>query len=328
MVSKRERLHAAIAGELADRPPVALWRHFPVDDQDPLQLAQSTAQFQQIYDFDFVKVTPASSFCLKDWGSLDRWEGSTEGVRRYTHRVIHQAEDWLTLKELSPDQGYLADQIRCLRELRQLLGAETPIIQTIFSPLAQAKNLAGKTRLNRHLHRSPDRLRQGLQTITSSTIRFVQAAIEAGIDGIFYAIQHASFDYMDEATYNDLARPDDLAILESASELWLNVLHLHGGGLMFNLAAEYPAHVVNWHALTEGPSLADASERVSGALCAGLRRHETLVLGDPSTVAEEAKRALSTHSGRGLVLGAGCVTPVIAPASNLRAARQSVEDFV
>ena len=71
MASKRDRLKAAIAGQKADRPPVALWRHFPVDDQDPALLAAATAAFQQTYDFDLVKVTPASSFCLRDWGAQD-----------------------------------------------------------------------------------------------------------------------------------------------------------------------------------------------------------------------------------------------------------------
>ena len=28
------------------------------------------------YDFDLVKVTPASSFCLRDWGAEDRWTGN------------------------------------------------------------------------------------------------------------------------------------------------------------------------------------------------------------------------------------------------------------
>ncbi len=34
-MSKRERLEAAIRGERPDRTPVALWRHFPGDDQNP-----------------------------------------------------------------------------------------------------------------------------------------------------------------------------------------------------------------------------------------------------------------------------------------------------
>jgi uroporphyrinogen decarboxylase len=38
-----------------DRPPVALWRHFPVDDQSPDALAAATLNFQQTYDFDLLR---------------------------------------------------------------------------------------------------------------------------------------------------------------------------------------------------------------------------------------------------------------------------------
>ncbi|HEX9331036.1 MAG TPA: hypothetical protein VF896_04035, partial [Anaerolineales bacterium] len=68
MTTHRERVQAAIKGEIIDRPPVVLWRHFPVDDQSPETLADAHLHYQQDYDFDLVKVTPASSFCLKDWG--------------------------------------------------------------------------------------------------------------------------------------------------------------------------------------------------------------------------------------------------------------------
>jgi uroporphyrinogen decarboxylase len=327
MVSKRDRLEAAISGELADRPPVALWRHFPVDDQDPAELATSTAAFQEAYDFDFVKVTPASSFCLKGWGAEDQWRGSSEGTRQYTRRVIQEPEDWTKLAELEAAETYLAAQLNCLQQLRQRLGPETPIIQTIFNPLAQAKNLAGQERLLNHLSQSTADVRQGLETITKTTIQFVQATASLAVDGIFYAIQHASTAYMTQAEYRELSLADDHAILEAASDLWLNVLHLHGGNLMFDLATEYPVQAVNWHSQTEGPSLQQAANRVKGAVCGGLRRQETLVLGQPGQVAKEAEAAFAATQGRGFILGAGCVTPIIAPASNLRAARQSVEDF-
>ena len=57
MTTHKDRILAAIKGELIDRPPVALWRHFPVDDQSPEALAKSTLHFQKTYDFDLVKVT-------------------------------------------------------------------------------------------------------------------------------------------------------------------------------------------------------------------------------------------------------------------------------
>nr|MDQ3006912.1 uroporphyrinogen decarboxylase [Chloroflexota bacterium] len=102
MTTHRERIQAAVKGEMLDRPPVALWRHFPVDDQSPETLANAVLHFQNSYDFDLVKVTPASSFSVKDWGVDDEWVGDTEGTRRYTQRVIHDARDWESLPLLEP----------------------------------------------------------------------------------------------------------------------------------------------------------------------------------------------------------------------------------
>lgn len=291
-------------------------------------LAAATVAFQREYDFDFVKVTPASSFCLKDWGSMDRWEGSDEGTRSYSHRVVKQPEDWAELDRLPPDEGYLGDQIDCLQHILEGLGPEVPVIQTVFSPLAQAKNLVGQERLMEHLHKDPEAVARGLKVIQDTTVDFVEAVSKTGIAGIFYAIQHASFQMFDRKTYSELAEPGDLRILEAADDMWLNVLHLHGEAINFELAERYPAQIVNWHALTVGPSLADAVARVPGAVCGGLRREATLVLGDPERVQAEARRALDSLEGRGMVLGAGCVVPIKAPRGNLKAARSAVENFV
>src|SRR5512142_3242752 len=104
-LNHRERLEACLAGQAPDRPPVALWRHFPVDDQTPGGLAAATAHFQHTYDFDLIKVTPTSSFCIKDWGVEDRWKGNPEGTRDYTKRAIQRPEDWTKLRPLSPTKG-------------------------------------------------------------------------------------------------------------------------------------------------------------------------------------------------------------------------------
>ncbi|HBY07699.1 MAG TPA: uroporphyrinogen decarboxylase, partial [Chloroflexi bacterium] len=72
----RQRLETCLSGQIPDRTPVALWRHFPVDDQTPAGLAAATLNFQHNFDFDLVKVTPSSSFCLRDWGIGDEWRGA------------------------------------------------------------------------------------------------------------------------------------------------------------------------------------------------------------------------------------------------------------
>jgi uroporphyrinogen decarboxylase len=324
MTTKRERLKAAIAGELADRPPVALWRHFPVDDQDPHRLAQATGAFQVSFDFDFIKVSPSSSFCIKDWGAEDEWRGNPEGTRQYTKRVIQAPADWADLQPLDPHEGHLGAQLRCLQTLRESFGDSQPMIQTIFSPLSQAKNLVGPERLFEHLHQEPALVEQGLETITQTTAAYVEACVDVGVDGVFYAVQHASYHFFDQAGFQRFGERYDLEVLEAGSDLWLNVLHLHGEALIFEVATRYPVQVVNWHDRDTSPNLEQGRVVLRGAVCGGIRL-STMLLGDPDQVRREARQALGSVDGRGVVLGTGCVVPVHTPWGNIVAARDAVD---
>lgn len=327
-VSKRDRLDGAIAGQSVDRMPVALWRHFPGDDQRPADLAAATVSFQRRWDWDFVKVTPASSFCVRDWGVEDRWTGNNEGTRDYTRRAIDGPEDWQRLGVLDAQSGSLGGQLRCLERIRSELGKDPPVIQTIFSPLAQAKNLAGNERMLVHMRRYPEALKAGLETITETTGHFIREALKTGIDGVFYAVQHARYEYMSEGDYAEFGRRYDLRLFEALerSDAWLNVLHLHGDDVIFDLLADYPVQVWNWHDQETPPSLAEGKRKVSGAVLGGLRQWETLMRGDPDQVRAEAQAAMEQTGGCGFILGTGCVTPITAPWSNLQAAREFVED--
>ncbi|MCS7221415.1 MAG: uroporphyrinogen decarboxylase family protein [Anaerolineae bacterium] len=323
-MSKRERLEATFRGQPVDRVAVALWRHWPVDDQRAEDLARSTIAFQREFDFDFIKVTPSSDFCLEDWGTESVWLGDSEGTRQYVRHPVHNPSDWEKLPVLDPGKGGLGRQVRCLELIGREVGDEVPFIQTIFSPLAQAKNLAGE-RLLVHMRRHPDALRAGLETITQTTIRFIEAIKPAGVAGIFYAVQHASYQLLSEQEYQVFGRPYDLRVLEAAQDCWFNLLHLHGADVMFDLFRDYPVQAINWHDQETPPSLREALGRFPGAVLGGINRVETLVRGEPDEVMAEARAAISQTNGMRLIVGTGCVTPIIAPIANIRAARQAVE---
>jgi uroporphyrinogen decarboxylase len=310
-----------------DRPPVALWRHFPVDDQNPKTLATATLDFQHHYDFDLVKVTPASSFAIKDWGAEDIWEGSVEGTRRYTQHVVQKPQDWEHLPTLDPLKApHLSGQISCLRRIRADLGPEIPLLQTVFSPLAQAKNLAGGETLIAHIRQYPEAVLKGLQSIAETTRRFVEAAINTGIDGIFYAVQHAQAGLMTLDEYKTFGLPFDLKTTLPAADLWCNLLHLHGLHIYFDLVPHFSSmfSIVNWHDRETSPALNEAQKHLTGVVCGGVSQH-TIVYGDASKVREEAADAIRQTGGCRLLLGTGCVVPVIAPPGNILAVRQSVE---
>lgn len=325
MTSHIERLETCLSGEKPDRPPIALWRHFPVDDQTPDGLAAAVAGFQRQYDFDFIKVTPASSYCIRDWGCQDRWVGNPEGTREFTHFSVQHPEEWALLRPLVPTKGSLGRQLECLRLINREFSSHVPVIQTIFSPLAQAKNLVGKDKLLWHLRASPEALTAGLDVILNSTLDFIAECKKTGIAGIFYAIQHASYSLLSREEFEIFCKPYDLKILAAVQDLWLNVGHIHGEHILFDTICTYPVHILNWHDRQTAPNLAEGMEKFSGTVCGGLRQWDTMVLGDPAMVQAEALDAIAQTGGRRFILGTGCVVPITAPVGNLLAARRAID---
>ena len=324
LMSKRDRLAAAIRGEETDRPLVALWRHFPTDDLDPEQLALSAVAFQTQYDWDFLKLTPSSSYGIADWGTHVAYRGHPEGTSEYTARPVARPQDWARLQPLDPQSGALGQQLTAIRRTRELAGPDLPIIETIFSPLSHAKNLIGGTQEVVHLRRHRGEFQHALEVLAETTVHFVRAVLEAGADGIFYAVQHASAALLGEAEYREVCRPLDLRVLEAAQGASFNLLHLHGLNTYFDLLADYPVHAFNWHDRDTGPGLAEGARRFPGLVVGGLSQHD-MVEGTPQSIRNIAREAITQMDGRRLCLSTGCVLPTVAPWGNIRALRAAVD---
>lgn len=321
---KRKRLEAAIAGEKPDRLPVALWRHWPGDDQDASALAAAHMQWQQDYDWDLLKVGPASSYSVDDWGVKTRWVGHIEGTRETTHYPIDNPAGWESLKPLDPNAGMLGRQVEALRLIGDAVGESVPFIATIFSPLSQAKHLASNPVLFSHLRQHPEKVHAGLAAITESTLRFIEAARQTGIAGIYYAVQHARYPVLSRAEFEQFGRAYDLPILTAVSDLWCNVVHLHSDEVMFDLVADYPAQFLNWHDRESGISLGEGLAQIAGAASGGID-HWTLHEAAPDGMQAEFSEALAQTNGRRWLLGTGCVMMVTTPLRNIRALRQLAE---
>jgi uroporphyrinogen decarboxylase len=322
--SKRKRLEAVISGEKPDRTPVALWRHWPGDDQDAASLAAAHLQWQRDYDWDLLKVGPASSFSVVDWGVEDRWVGHIEGTRQRTYHPIEHPDDWARLRPLDPAQGMLGTQLEALRRISDNLGEEVPIIATVFSPLSQAKHLAGAERMLGHLRSEPALFHQGLEAVAESTRRYVAAAKDAGISGIYYAVQYARFPLLAPSEFAEFGRKYDLAILAEAQDLWLNLTHIHGDQIMFPEVADYPVQIVNWHDRQAGISLAQGLEQLGCAASGGIDQW-SIHQESPEAALDEAADAMVQTDGRRLLLSTGCVIMTTTPLRNIRAIREFVE---
>lgn len=321
ITNSRTRMEALVNGEPVDQIPVALWRHFPVDDQDPKKLATATIHFQNTFNFDFVKVSPASSFCLRDWGIKDRWTGNPEGSREYGAPIVETPDDWQNLPALDVTKGAYGRQLECLKIIRDNLGKDTPIIQTIFSPLSQAKNMVGKPNLYHFLRAYPQALMSGLEKITNNTLDFIEACRNIGIDGVFFAVQHASYDRLSLAEFEVFAKAYDRQLFPLIEEFWFNVIHVHGKNIMPDSVKDYPMQVFNWHDRDTYPKLKQGLQIFDKkVVCGGLGRIHPMELDSEIEIKAQIDDTIEQTKGRNFILGTGCVLQQTTPYGNIKTA--------
>jgi uroporphyrinogen decarboxylase len=319
-----ERTRAAVQGEAVDRPPISLWRHWPVEDDTPQGLAAATVRWQQEYDFDLVKFMPTGTYGVHDWGAETAHGSGPIGTRMITTFGVTAAEQWPRLRRLEVTSGYLGQQIEALRLAAEGLANSVPILQTIFSPLTTAYKLAGE-RVFADLRLRPDLLKAGLQMIAETTARFALASVRAGAHGVFFATQSATYRLLNEAEYREFGVHYDLMVFDAVrAETELNMLHVHGEDIMFDLLASYPVEMLNWHDRLTWPDLPEARARFGGLLVGGINEFRTLRKGPVAAIQAEIQDAIAQAGGRRLMLGPGCVIPTDTPAEHVRAAVEAV----
>jgi uroporphyrinogen decarboxylase len=305
-MTHHERMHNCLYRKDIQTNPVSFWRHFPHADQSADNLANATIAWQRKFDFDFVKVTPASSFCLKDWGVEDEYLGNPFGIRNYKRPIIHQPDDWLKLPVLEAENQYLNQQIEALRKIKKVLGNSVPIVQSIFNPLVQMENMAGNKTLNDHLQRFPEAVLAGLETISKSTANFVQKAVATGIDGIFFIIKHAPPTVFSNLKYSRFGVPFDNICLQPASKLWMNILHLHSDNPDFDDFENFPTAMLSMHGLHHSGNLLKAISSSEKILCGGLQRVAEMGDGTEDEIARKCSKLFNETAGKQFVLSAEC----------------------
>lgn len=315
-----QRLEATLDGRPTDRPPIALWRHFPEDDLDPGKLASHTLAWQARYGFDLVKFMPSGTYGVEDWGAVSAYRGAANGAREVTRPAVVRTEDWLELPPLDVRAGSYGAQNEALRLAAEPLAGRVPILQTIFSPLTTARKLSSE-RLFADLRRAPDALLHALRVITDVTIRFARDALDAGAHGVFFATQLASHRLLSEPEYARFGKAFDLQVFEALrGRTRLDMLHLHGEDVMFDLVADYPVAMINWHDRLTEPDLRQAAGRFPRMLVGGLNENGPLLAGNEPAIEAEVRDALAQTGGRRLMIGPGCVVPVAVTDASVRAA--------
>lgn len=187
-----------------------------------------------------------------------------------------------------------------------MVKGEAPIIFTVFSPITTAEKLS-KNKFIEHLNKGYDEeIHQALKAISETTQALIKKAIEIGIDGIFFACQTPSYDKISEELYLEFGKPYDIEVLESASSLWFNTIHVHGNNIMFDLLRTYPVDVFNWHAWETLPDVDEGIDLTGKCIMAGLARMD-ITNKNKNNITNQIYQTIKKTNGRKLILAPGCV---------------------
>ena len=291
-MNKLQRFHAAVRGEPVDYPPTVAWCNFATDAVDGAENARRQLAFQDACDWDICKVMNDYRLALPP------------GIE-----TIETPQDMLRFAKQSMAERIFAEQLECLRRIRERLGAEIPLVDTLFEPFFSLLFAAGFSRAP-FIRSHPEEAAFMLSALTDTFADYIAEARKVPVDGILYAtnacIIAPSSRGISDAEFRTFHRPYDLRLL-GAMEGIVRIVHAHGNPLDLGRILDYPCEVFSWSdRLAGNPSLAAVRGLTGKCLMGGVDESRLQERSLPEIRAEVADALAQAGGPRNFILSPGC----------------------
>jgi uroporphyrinogen decarboxylase len=270
---------------------MSLWRHFFDRERTVDQLTSSMIEWQEKWNWDFMKINPPACYHVLDWGA--EYEFFNDATREPELRkpVVSSDADIRNIPVLDPAKGVLGEQLQVIWNLRQHFGNELPMVETIFSPIEIAHRLMSSREAFDSLRKSsPQKAHDLLETIQETFLDFALRCLEAGADGIFFATKWSTSDLMSWNEYEEFGKRYEQPILSALHERnALLILHICGERTYLNRMLDYPADIFSYDFFAEGIPAPEEVVTHTGKFVLGGIDPQKLV-SDPDRIVEDCKR--------------------------------------
>lgn len=313
MMTKKERFLAAVAAEPVDRLPVTVWTHFGTEHLPGDVTGQINARFAKEYDWDFLKV-------------MNDYRLSFPLIP-----AVNTEDDIARIKPPASDDRCFREQELVFRTMRQLLGRDYPLIETVFSPIQAVLRSVGEAAIWTLLKHESTTL-ELLQQMTDAICRHLERCSNEGITGIYLSVDWARTEDSGSITreqFDKFVKPFDLQVLRAAERLNLvKIVHVHGHNLEFARVSEYTADVWSWSHHHTTPRLEEMKPTAPGkvSVMGGLNR-ERLSRQTTDEVNRDLHDIVEKVGTTGLLIAPGCTAATDTPRRLLKHIVSSVRSL-
>ena len=308
-MTKYQRMLKTLRREEVDRLPWSTYLHSTIHDRGVPEFANFTLNFHRRFEPDYVKVM------------IDENYDCPVGVQ-----YIWDVKTWDKLEQLDPHKGGFGRQLENLKIIKDAVGPDVPVLQTVYSPFHWAKRL--NMNFVDHYREDANTIDRGISTIAESTIAFARACInEAGIDGFFYGLYGCESLWMTEDEFTRWSLPHDKRILAVMREAPMVIAHIHGAEkIHFDACKDLECDAFSWEDRAAGPSIPQARKRTQKGFVGGIdsQRAHTLTA---EQVYAQGLDAIEQAGGCGLLLAPGCTFNQKTPVENMFALKRAVHDY-
>ncbi|HUM15505.1 MAG TPA: uroporphyrinogen decarboxylase family protein [Candidatus Nitrosotalea sp.] len=308
LMTKRQRVMAALGGHAVDRVPLAFWLHNFATENSAKGLADETLRLARAFDWDFLKPQSRAQCFAETWGLTYAPSGEKAKPYTVTHAPVAVADDLARLPAADPRAGALGEQLEALRLIRAAVGPGVPIIWTVFAPPMILPMLArgGRDQALAFLREAPRETARAFDAMAETLGEYARLCVEAGADGLFYATNVATRALMSAEECRRWQRPWDLRILKAVESAPFNLLHVCGTGIHLEEFADYPVTALSFATVPGNPSLAAAHARTGRAVVGGLPAKPEIAGLTEAVLVARVAAATREMSGRHLLLGPDC----------------------
>ena len=208
--------------------------------------------------WDFIKVMPNGVYNQEAHGSdIEYFSGplSVEDLKakrvfQFHRYLINSVKDMEAFPVLDVSKNAVYQrEVNVVRALAKHYQGTVPVIPTIFTPAHCIPEFCGGIEQARYyMDNHPEAVDAMLRALVQTELQLVDAYIEAGADGFFFAQRYSNADILSEQEFERFCRPyDEMLLARAHGRTWFNMVHVHGAKNFFwDQFKTYDVQALSW----------------------------------------------------------------------------------